>query len=66
MGKHKVILIESEEGFAASCPSLKGCHSQGKTHDEALQNIKDAIREWIDAEKDERAMFHVFEEEVLV
>jgi len=46
--KYKVILVESEEGFAVSCPQLRGCHSQGETIDEALENIKDAIREWLD------------------
>jgi predicted RNase H-like HicB family nuclease len=66
MEKHKIILIESEEGFAVSCPALKGCHSQGKTHEEALANIKDAIRDWLDAEKDEHAVFHILEEEILV
>jgi len=58
MEKHRIILIESEEGFAVSCPALKGCHSQGKTHEEAIQNIKDAIRDWLEAEKDEYAIFH--------
>ena len=66
MEKHKIILIESEEGFAVSCPALKGCHSQGKTHEEALANIKDAICDWLDAEKDEHSVFHILEEEVLV
>ncbi len=66
MNKYKVVLIESEEGFAASCPALRGCHSQGATKEEALQNIKEAIHEWLEAEKDEAAMFHVYEEEVLV
>ena len=62
--KYKVILIESEEGFAASCPQLRGCHSQGETLDEALENIKDAIREWLDAEKEEMRAFRVIEREV--
>ena len=66
MTKYHVIIIESEEGFSASCPALRGCHSQGATKEEALQNIKDAIREWLEAEKDEATMFHVYEEEVLV
>ncbi len=62
--KYKVILIESEEGFAVSCPQLRGCHSQGETIDEALENIKDAIREWLDAEKEEMKAFRVIEREV--
>lgn len=62
--KYKVILVESEEGFAVSCPQLRGCHSQGDTIDEALTNIKDAIREWLDAEKEEMKAFRVIEREV--
>ena len=62
--KYKVILVESEEGFAVSCPQLRGCHSQGETIDEALENIKDAIREWLDAEKEEMKVFRVIEREV--
>jgi predicted RNase H-like HicB family nuclease len=39
-----VILEEGENGYIiASCPSLPGCHSQGKTEAEALANIREAI-----------------------
>lgn len=44
---YKVILQESEEGFAVWCPGLPGCASQGDTEPEALENIKDAIREYL-------------------
>ncbi len=63
---YRVVLIESEEGFAVSCPALKGCHSQGRTREEALENIRVAIREWLDATDAEKAVFHVTEEEVTV
>jgi predicted RNase H-like HicB family nuclease len=46
--KYKVILEESEEGFAVSVPGLPGCHSQGATEQEALENIADAIREYLE------------------
>ena len=46
--KYKVILEKSEEGFAVSVPGLPGCHSQGATEWEALQNIADAISEYLD------------------
>jgi predicted RNase H-like HicB family nuclease len=46
--KYKVVLEESEEGFAASVPGLPGCHSQGATEQEALENIRNAIREYLD------------------
>ncbi len=64
--KYRVVLIESEEGFSVSCPALRGCHSQGKTREEALENIREAIGEWLAAEKDEKAIFTITEEEVTV
>lgn len=64
--KYRVVLIESEEGFAVSCPALRGCYSQGKTREEALENIRAAIGEWLAAEKDEKAIFTITEEEVTV
>lgn len=45
--KYKVALYPSEEGFSVSVPGLPGCWSQGETEDEALQNIEDAIREYL-------------------
>jgi len=47
--KYKVILNESEEGFSVSCPGLPGCWSQGATEEEALDNIQDAICEYLAA-----------------
>jgi predicted RNase H-like HicB family nuclease len=41
--KLSIIIEEDENGFFAYCPELKGCHSQGDTNDEALENIKEAI-----------------------
>ena len=64
MTDYRVVLIESDEGFAVSCPALRGCHSQGATRDEALENIRDAIREWLAAEDDEVAAFSVSEDTV--
>ena len=42
-----IISIEQDEDgvFVAECPSIPGCVSQGKTEQEAMENIKDAIRE---------------------
>ena len=45
--KYKIALRESEEGVSASVPGLPGCWSQGKTESEALENIEDAIREYL-------------------
>ncbi len=42
--KLKIVLEKGEDGFiVAHCPSLKGCWSQGKTEQEAIKNIKEAI-----------------------
>lgn len=48
----KVILEEDKEdgGFIIECPALPGCASQGDTVEEALENIKEAIRGWLKAE----------------
>jgi predicted RNase H-like HicB family nuclease len=47
--RYKVELIPSEEGFAVSCPELPGCWSQGNTEEEALENIKSAIVDYLAA-----------------
>ncbi len=44
---YKVILEQSDEGFAVSVPGLPGCHSQGVTEQEALENISHAISEYL-------------------
>ena len=44
---YKVVLQKSDEGYSVSCPVLPGCWSQGDTEIEALQNIKDAIEEYL-------------------
>lgn len=44
---YKVALQQSKEGFSISCPALPGCWSQGETEDEALENIKSAIEEYL-------------------
>ena len=46
--KYKVALHQSEEGFSIWVPGLPGCVSQGATEEEALTNIADAIREYLD------------------
>ncbi len=41
---YKVILEPDEDGgFIVTCPSFRGCYSQGDTIEEALENIKEAI-----------------------
>ena len=43
--KYPVVLIKSDEGYAAGCPVLSGCWTQGATRAEAMENITIAIRE---------------------
>lgn len=43
----KVVLEQSDEGFAVSLPGLPGCHSQGATGREALANIAEAVRDYL-------------------
>lgn len=40
---------EDGGGFLATVPDLPGCISDGETQQEALQNVQEAIAEWIDA-----------------
>jgi predicted RNase H-like HicB family nuclease len=52
MTDYPVILLKSDEGCSASCPVLPGCWSQGAAEEEALANIRAAIREYVeDAEE---------------
>ena len=49
---YSVILKKSEEGYAVGCPVLPGCWSQGATEEEAVENIKIAIREYLEVVKE--------------
>lgn len=43
--KFPVIIEKDEDGlFVADCPDLQGCHTQGRTIEEAITNIRDAIK----------------------
>ncbi|OGW14895.1 MAG: hypothetical protein A3G93_09820 [Nitrospinae bacterium RIFCSPLOWO2_12_FULL_45_22] len=46
--KYKVNLKKTEEGYSVWVPGLPGCWSQGKTEEEALENIKDAIQSYLE------------------
>ena len=63
--KFRVVLIKSDEGYSISCPMLPGCVSQGATEDEALDNIRSAIREWLGVEESD-PLPKVMEAEVTV
>jgi predicted RNase H-like HicB family nuclease len=52
---YRVALLKSDEGFSVSVPGLPGCLSQGRTREEALENIRSAIQEYLEV-RDE--IFH--------
>lgn len=45
--RFRIALHRSEEGYSTSVPGLPGCWSQGATEAEAIDNIRDAIREYL-------------------
>jgi len=64
--KYKVALLQSEEGFSVWVPGLPGCCSQGATEEEALANIADAIREYLDVVMEQLDQAEVREIEVAI
>jgi predicted RNase H-like HicB family nuclease len=51
-----VVIEKAEDGWLViECPALPGCVSQGKTEEEALSNIKEAITGWLWAEDQKAA-----------
>lgn len=51
--RYPVVVHKSEYGYDIHCPLLAGCHSQGDTLEEALENIKDAIHTYLEMVSDE-------------
>lgn len=46
--KFAITIEQDEDGFfVASCPALPGCHSQGRTREEAVTNVTEAIKGYI-------------------
>jgi predicted RNase H-like HicB family nuclease len=45
---YKVVLTRTDEGYSINCPTLPGCWSDGKTEEEALENIKEAIQMYLE------------------
>ena len=42
--RHSIHNLYEAAATAAFCPELQGCYTQGETYEEALENIRDAIR----------------------
>jgi predicted RNase H-like HicB family nuclease len=47
--KYKIALHKTDEGYSVSVPGLPGCWSQGSTEEDAIENIRDAIQEYLAA-----------------
>jgi predicted RNase H-like HicB family nuclease len=50
--RYRIALHKSEEGVSVHVPGLPGCWSQGASEDEAIENIKIAIKEYMEAVDD--------------
>jgi len=64
--KYSVVVHKSEYGYDVRVPALPGCHSQGRTEKEALENIKDAIFTYLEMEKEDLRGAQLREVEVAV
>jgi predicted RNase H-like HicB family nuclease len=62
--KYTVVINKTKYGYDAHCPYFPGCHSQGDTLDEALENIKDAIKTYLDMIAEETKGSPVYQVEV--
>lgn len=65
---YRITIVESSEGVAVWCDDLPGCVSQGTTREEATDNIREAIREYLEAVPEVEARFgtKVVHEEIAV
>lgn len=64
--RYRVALLATDEGFSVSCPGLPGCWSQGATEAEALNNIRDAISDYLTVVAEKLQESNMREVEVLV
>ncbi len=62
--KYSVALVRTEDGYSVYCPGLPGCWSQGASEEEALENIREAIREYLQVARELAAQAELREVEV--
>jgi predicted RNase H-like HicB family nuclease len=55
-GKISVVIERDEHGCYAWCPELQGCQSEGKTIDETLANIREAIELFLETLTDDERL----------
>lgn len=64
--KFRILIEIDEDGiFVAECPTLPGCVAQGKTRDEAMENIQDAIKGYLESLKKHNEPIPSIEEEIV-
>jgi len=59
--RYVVSLKKTDEGYSVCVPGLPGCWSQGLTKEEALENIRDAIREYLSVTREIASEGEVYE-----
>lgn len=59
--RFSVVIEKDKDGYYAFCPELQGCYTQGYTYEEAMDNIKDAIRLHLEDRKAEKEEIPQFE-----
>ena len=64
--RYRIALHRSEEGFSVSVPGLPGCWSQGDTEEEAIENSKNAIEEYLSVVEDKLRGGDIHEIEVVL
>lgn len=66
--QYGVTLVQSEDGWAVWCDDLPGCCSQGESREEAIENIRIAISEYLEAQPEIGIRFgiRIFHEEVAI
>jgi len=64
--KYPVVINKTEYGYDVHCPVFPGCHSQGDTLEEAMENIKDAIQTYLQMIAEETKDSIVYQVEVSI
>jgi len=64
--RYRIAVHQSDEGFSVSVPGLPGCWSQGASEAEAIENIKEAIREYLSVVDEQLRGEEIREVEVVI
>jgi len=59
--RFNVIVEKDQDGYYAYCPDLKGCNTQGKSFEEVIENMRDAIKLYVESLKDEKITLSISE-----